>query len=105
MNTEKNKYLAERMGVCWHDKRWSKEVKLYKCLHCEATHTVDEQPCSRPDYFTAEGRQVLLEWAVEQGWWYKFTHEYGCHGFQFPQDLLIPVSALADAVYEYLHGQ
>ena len=104
--TDKNRYLAERMGVEW----------------CEIKGGI---AYTFKDYFTAEGRQELLEWGVEQAWWPLFLYQYfkvleewvtdpnweGDHKecdikamrrWNIPIDLLLPVSALAEAVYSYL---
>ncbi len=112
-NTEKNKYLAERMGLCWHE--WSENGYCIKpcCGNTDGTRLAHKSVHPQPDYFTAEGRQGLLEWCCKSensGWWSEFLRDHSGRGDFYwlsviPQDLLIPESALADAVYEYLKGR
>lgn len=90
--TEKNEYLKEQIGIRW--------------LEVNGVRFVDR---ASHDYFTAEGRQVLLEWAVEEEWWrdlaYKKEVEYGEHyrtDYHFREELLTPIDALGRAIYSYL---
>ena len=128
--TDKNRYLAERMQKHWHE--WESHGYKYHetcetCFMSRLDKGHGDFEVKNPDYFDAD-RQVLLEWGVEQEWWPLFLYQYfkvleewiadpnweGDHEecdiralrrWNIPIDLLIPVSALAEAVYEYLKGE
>ncbi|MEE8382243.1 MAG: hypothetical protein V3R78_10275 [Thermodesulfobacteriota bacterium] len=109
-NSQKNKYLAEKMGVEWH--KWDEKADDYICA-CgaesgSAVFLRRHIDSLNPDYFSLSGRQELLEWAVEQEWWGDFFYadsetagEMACIVYS----LLIPVPALAEAAYTYLKEQ
>ena len=112
--TDKNRYLAERMGIDhWHEWEFADLDDWPECTICKARRW--HLP-NNPDYFTAEGRQELLEWGVEQEWWedFKFNcfeesstpnfsyEDAGAWAWAETEKLFIPVSALAEAVAKYL---
>lgn len=90
---ERNKFLCRKIGIDWHSHKDCNKTSF--CL------------TKNPDFHTAEGRQVLLEWAVEQEWWNTLAYrnsprEATAWTGLIGLNLLIPVTALGDAVYEYL---
>ncbi len=137
--TERDKYLAGHVGDEWHELT---EPYLCTCgykpsgnckgLECQGCMEVHIDCAENPTYHTAEGRQRLLEWAVEQEWWELFkiyqwvvwyTDRYRGRGESIPpkyrngvittqsglqrglpDNLLIPKDALAIAVERYLKG-
>lgn len=94
IQTEKNKYLAERIGVkCWHTEWIQKGCVTYADTWWECILCGKDGRVSNPNYFIAEDRQILLEWAVEQEWWYDFLSENAgvCCYSQFVPTILSPV--------------
>ena len=118
--TDMNEFLAGKVGIKWHECDGILIGSNFRHCSCGVSETSADSDYTiynhiydnNSNYFTAEGRQVLLEWAVEQGWWFDFIHHnryrLSIHG-NTEDDLIytltclfIPVSALAEAVYKYL---
>ena len=69
MTEEDSKYLAEKMGLCWHEFRvvqtdW--ETWKRKCIHCDCDYG------KNPDFSSEHGFFVAWNWAKEQEWWDTF---------------------------------
>lgn len=114
-DTETSKYLHEYRGMCWHESDWNGEVYVCTCGYIDQI-----RDCSgtNANYLTStEDRQALLEWAVKEEWWGKFlaykellfwnhpSSEAECDYEAIDVSLLIPVDALARALYSYLKGR
>ncbi len=71
---EKNQYLTEQVGECWHINTPMKELPVGepfkqcpKCYHLEC-----DWGDFNPDFSTAEGFFKLWNWAKEQEWFPDF---------------------------------
>ncbi len=62
MNKERDKFLTEAMGECWH-----KFSGLY-CIKCHAYEDFDTET-KRNDFSTWEGFGKLWEWSKSQSWY------------------------------------
>jgi hypothetical protein len=100
MAIERDKFLAEAMGECWHE---DISDENFNCMKCGGMWT----PEFGSFFFsTWEGFGKLWSWAKEQKWWDKFEDLifYGkadpCGGW-FDTSLIHP-DRFADAVYQFL---
>lgn len=79
MNSERDKFLTEAMGECWHE--YNEEISD-KCCKCEedilpyvkawlATPENKAEPVIERlfNFSTWEGFGKLWEWAMKQEWW------------------------------------
>ncbi len=119
MNTERDKFLYEYFGECWHE--WDKVVfksvnDLHTCKKCNVTATpLSPSPKIRADFSKWEWFGWLLNKAKDQEWWDEFV---GCASLvkalwkgdmnltigQLVR-LLVPLiqpDILADSLYEFL---
>lgn len=112
MNTERNKFLTEAMGECWHDMvynqfgdRYSKLYRCTKCSHQDNSITLDN------DFSTWEGFGKLWEWSQKQEWWTEFVRKYGklmcdcgCNDGYMALHFITPTGTynFPDTIYEYL---
>ena len=80
--TERDEYLAAKMGK-----------------HCVGS------------YHSAAGRQLLLDWAIDQGWWHDFLDEYKRKALgrlrkefngDIPLTLISKTHTLAEQICSYL---
>lgn len=116
MKTERDKFLTEQMGECWHE--WkiveedSRRSRHQSCEKCGSRYTllqydhIDDQKTS---FSTWEGFGKLWEWAKVHEWWATFTDPfYGpkVNNSALPVfndvDYAINPDRFADAVYEFL---
>ena len=105
MNIERDKYLTEQMGECWHELAGKKRLVCSKCLKLFVNHT---------DFSTWEGFGKLWDWSQKQEWWDTFvmkelhySHRTHYDGVNYVyenrlDDELVNPDRFADAVYEYL---
>lgn len=114
MNTERDKFLTEQMGECWHEWEQVYNEGGSKCKTCgkywplppdEETRKVI-QGCN---FSTREGFGKMWEWAKGHEWWATFTGPlYGpkVNNSALPifndVDYAINPDRFADAVYEFL---
>ncbi len=78
MNEERDKFLIEAMGLCWHnivDNPSGQTMGI--CIKCKglfhALHTSDWFPKAfNPDFSTWLGFGKLWEWTSKQEWWGDF---------------------------------
>lgn len=106
---DKDKYIAERLGLCWHDPVFtsmgSNSIK-HRCVRC---HEIVPYVGYNPDFSTPAGTVLLLGLMMKRDDW------GGDFGFQQiiggPEYDKIDVSyitkpgTLRDAVYEFLRGR
>ena len=121
MNIERDKFLTETMGECWHE--WAEDCHdacsaytRWTCTKCGETDShadidvrVYEVKPYQNNFYTWEGFGGLWEWSQKQKWWVNFVIKVDSGDLQgnfciddyFPA-LLIHPDHFADAVYEYL---
>ena len=117
MNIERDKFLTEAMGECFHDWETSDAMPdgwIFKCKKCsEKWRTIDYNemfptfPYEGVNFSIWENFGKLWEWSQKQEWWGYFIHKNYCkNGKQLTVDTmlsnLINPDKFADAVYEYL---
>lgn len=120
MNTERDKFLTEAMGECWHDLIWDEWRGRYiQCSLCDldVEDTYDDYSCHYHDKYNTDfsswkGFGKLWEWAQQQDWWFDtvrwdfYVDEDGItNGANFIQESLVNPNAFANAVYDYLKAQ
>jgi len=103
MNKERDKFLTEIIGDCWHEfpKRTYPLVTIIEpqseiCLNCQKsiyiTHNIN--------FNKWEGFGKLWEWAIEQDWWPKLWRSYLSKS-TYKSDIINP-NNFADFIYNYL---
>jgi hypothetical protein len=113
MNTDRDKFLTEAMGECWHEwviipEQPRKYSKHQHCIKCDKRQTLlwDCIETLRTDFSTWPGFGKLLEWAQEQDekFWVGFALQTrivvnGCISFDLS---LINPDRFANSVYEFM---
>jgi hypothetical protein len=102
MNTERDKFLTEYFGECWHE--WKErasglfiEEDCAKCNEHKDFKTVHEHNFSTPDGFF-----WLWNKCQEQEWWSAFKKSQAIGGsYTFDEDLVHP-DRFADTLYQFL---
>ena len=76
MTINRDRRLAEMMGMCWHEPEWH-ILKTCRdgrygtpCAKCG--NSVEPTEPFNPDFSTPEWRAKLMDWATEQEWWDEF---------------------------------
>lgn len=74
MNTERDKFLTEAMGLCWHDiinhVSGFMEVRVaYFCKKCK----IQGRDVYNLDFSTWSSFGILWEWSIKQNWWEKLS--------------------------------
>jgi hypothetical protein len=114
-NEEANKYLCEKLGLCWHEieRTWG---EYYQCS-CSKHKVLYEDLLkhSNPNFSTDAGAVQLLRLMMKRVDWWRFIEEYGdryryYQGDQVKEDmiaveLITTSSALLDACVEWFEGQ
>jgi hypothetical protein len=108
--SERDKFLNEAMGECWH----VAGHPLYVCKCMKGCGTILNSPASKPvnlELSTWQGFGKLWEWAIDQEWWCEFEFSrpvnpdqsdiFGGTLQEILQSLINP-DRFATAVYEYL---
>jgi hypothetical protein len=101
--SERDKFLTEAMGECWHEWIPSNDFDGMACKFCE---DYEHESGKRNNFSTWEGFGKLWNWAQKQEWWGKFEDLifYGkadpCGGWF--DTLLIHPDRFADAIFSYL---
>lgn len=77
-NEEVNKYLTEKMGLCWHEiTRYEKEIGYFTSI-CNCGRKIrdsrgNKRECfANINLFSPEGFFFLWNWAIKQDWWREF---------------------------------
>lgn len=112
ISTERDRYLTEQMGECWHE--WEQVFKGggSKCKTCgkywplppdEETRKII-QDCK---FSTWDGFGKLWEWAKHQKWWDCFFWQMDNKEPLQTEDIenLIHPGRFANAVYDYLKSK
>jgi len=63
-----NKYLAEQMGLCWHEwfvVRDEPPFRVYECKRCKDGPIIN--PGDNLDLFSPEGFVKLWDWVIKEG--------------------------------------
>ena len=109
MNTERDKFLTEAMGECWHDWRDVDQnlnevgypSHLEMCFRCKKTwgSYAGIPPSGRIDFSTWEGFGKLWTWAINQVWLNQFFGQF------VSWEYLIHPDRFANAVHEFLRAR
>lgn len=124
MNEQRNAFLTDAIGKCWHEWEAKGEyVSASQCIKCGKywpkypLYDIDIetlQKAEAPAFSTWAGFGVLFEWAKQQEWWEEFVSDLCILGLNSvfggaPAvmtdcfDFLDP-DRFADAIYEFLKG-
>ena len=102
MTTERDRFLTEAMGECWHEED-DAFPNRYVCIHCKRSWPFGI-PINNFPAWTGFGK--LWEWAKEQDWWERFTNynfvAFYSHDSRGIDLQLIHPDRFADAVYTFL---
>jgi hypothetical protein len=105
MNTERDKYLTEAMGLCFHPRRRKVESFggfVWVCRTCHRTNPI------RINFDSPDGFFKLWNWAQGQEWWVEFIREHYTYTANTRSwelvDSLVHPTRFADAVYDYLRA-
>ena len=91
MNIERDKFLTEAMGECWHE-----DVNAFGiCGKCQAHNYITY------NFSTWEGFGKLWEFVKTQKWWYEKMQDKDFVAF-VPH--LVNPDKFANKVYEYIKG-
>lgn len=108
MNTERDRFLTEAMGQCWHDwsERFDGHTSYLNCLKCHAynSNTIERFRPSM-DFSTWSGFGILWEWGINQNWFGTFSkfHTIGSDKDNTAiLQIYINPDKFADAVYNFL---
>lgn len=115
MTTDKNRFVAEKLGLCWHE--WDRTDNRYPTLRCKYCGICKTNPkgTSNPDFRSDAGAVQLLRLMTEREDWHNkknnsgFAHKIGTFGFllhnvgQFyiHADYITTKGKLLDAVAEW----
>jgi hypothetical protein len=108
MNQERDKFLTEQMGECWHD---GEPFFTNNVIYCPKCHKNLKAINEENDFSTWEGFGKLWEWAQKQNmeWQCRFNdycfkllgYRGGC-SYEYIPKLIINPDRFADTVYAYL---
>ncbi len=109
MNTERDKFLTEAMGDCWHEAKYLYQATPYDTpdYECRCGKRCSEKSFKNNNFSTWEGFGKLWEWAQKQEWWIylgfigNYTEQFTASEFTH-KDCIINPDRFADAVYNYL---
>ncbi len=112
MNRERDKFLTEEMGECWHE--WDNRSKYnpprFAAVICKNCGQSMKNAKMNTNLSSWEGFGKLWEWAQKQEWWIGFC-EFANNNFLdfapqgkrlFPS--LVHPDRFANALYEFLRG-
>jgi len=104
MNTEREKFLTEAMGECWHSFEGS--ITGRECVKCGAEFWANEIETAnkKHNFSTWEGFVKLITWIRQQEWYERFHVEMN-ESVESWRNYLINPDEFADTVYEYLKGR
>ena len=107
---ERDKFLTEAMGQCYHDPLGGMTPLRTHCSKCDTP-----LPIFNPNFSTWQGFGLLWSWVLSQEWYWHFDCHlmYAPSGHEFTKndsdgylhkDYIHP-DKFADAVYEYLKNK
>lgn len=113
MKTERDKFLTEAMGGCWHELVDPGTGLIfgpnYRAPECSCGKTLSRMTPlhNNPDFSTWQGFGKLWTWAKEQGWWEGFLFDLGSINIRTRDQLVIHPDYInpdhfADAIYDFL---
>ena len=108
MNTERDQYLTEAIGECWHNiPTYFHSLSLNNTTNCtKCTRVINKE--SNNDFSTWNGFGKLWEWATQQKWWQHFLMENGVLAISGTKSnslkKLVDPDTFANAIYSYLNG-
>lgn len=115
MNEERDKFLTEAMGKCWHEWYWDSKERINKCQKCNIVYWDWAKSFGRPNYEFSTWKDfgILWEWASKQYWWKKFVswdYEKRWDADRREKDNwwyldLINPDFFANALYEFMKGK
>lgn len=102
---DRDKFLTEAMGECWHS--WSYSDR--RCLKCNLSYTIIHvgfhiapKDGGYIDFSTWEGFGKLWAWAIGQKWWDNFRWDIAkSPPHWIPQKIINPDN-FANAIYGFL---
>lgn len=110
MNTERDSFLTEAMGLCWHELsvNYSRPV----CIKCDKNE-YDNPNFSLENYkynfSTWDGFGILWEWSIKQEWFMNLyeDHMYGAVGRKYNPTVhilrfFINPDGFANIIYEFI---
>ncbi len=110
MNTERDQYLTEAIGECWHNiPTYFHSLSLNNTTNCtKCTRVINKE--SNNDFSTWNGFGKLWGWSVKQDWWKQFMYVCKAKPYKFCfmndqiflWDELVNPSIFANAIYEFL---
>lgn len=113
MDTERDKFLTEAIGECWHDwkvvetyffEEFGRDVSVFECSKCgDFISGGDFETPYQINFSTWGSFGKLWEWVQKKEWWSDFIVEMmGCH--YDPVNLIMHIhpDRFADALYEFL---
>lgn len=95
MNTERDKFLTEAMGECWHNPVQRKNHHFEDCTKCGASALFLK---NTNDFSTWEGFGKCLRWCQSQSWFHRYDV---FHSSRMSLQGVTP-DRFADAVYKFL---
>jgi hypothetical protein len=106
MNTERDKFLTEAMGGCWHDFSKLQNMGFTAYLICDKCGATEINETT--NFSTWGGFGKLWEWSQKQEWWTMFCFKMKDQIDWDIDDFLnhhINPDRFADAVYEFVRVQ
>lgn len=103
MSTERDKFLTEAMGECWHIYKRTAKGKPWICWKCGQMKARDKTPKFANYFSTWEGFGKLWEWSLSQSWFEEFKYDvYKYSTYNTIHQNIICPNNLADSLYEFL---
>jgi hypothetical protein len=111
MNEEMNRYVCEKLGLCWHITEGMRNKEAIRCLKCQQLYFPGNS--WNPDFSTDAGAVQLLRLMMgRKDWWvfrnkYGDEHRYNEQSGEYDYEPMIPInlittpSALLKACYAW----
>ena len=94
---ERNKYLTEAMGDCWH--KWGMPDRFtVHCTKCKMNIGRNMNMPTKNNFSSWEGFGKLFGWASKQDWWEEPHNDY----YEVLPDKYIDPDKFANAIYRFL---
>ena len=111
MTTDKNRFVAEKLGLCWHNWDWREVSQTYRCTKCNK-YLMNIPVPTNPDFTLDAGTVQLLRLMEARKDYKEFisslvesTYVYRgvlkVHHSIFIKDYITTPGALLDAVAEW----
>ena len=86
MTTDKNRFVAERLGLCWHEWDWREASQTYRCTKCGA-YLMDIPVPTNPAFDSDAGIVQLLRLMRGRDDWSEFVFEIGWKATDHRKDI------------------